>query len=152
MDVKATSDRLVAHFRNVHAERMTGLPILNPVLEVCAVDFQEFDAHALGVLITPWFINLVLLPGTAEWADYAQGSVARVTFPGSKIDFNVSHNDDLGTHLSAALFSSVADFPDQDTAVAVAREILRRLFEPAEEASSTSSISRRDLFTRLGTG
>ncbi len=132
---------------------MRGLPILNPMLEVRAVGFQAFDKHAVGVLITPWFMNLVLLPGTSEWSEFAQGSVASVAFPGSDIEFNVSHDDDLGTQLSAALFSSVCDFPDQEIAEDIAREILHQLLQPDAEPAATEApkISRRELFARLGT-
>jgi [NiFe] hydrogenase assembly HybE family chaperone len=152
MDIQATSASLVRHFRKIHEGPMRGLPILNTRLEVCAVGFREFDGHAVGVIITPWFMNLMLLPGTAQWSDAPQGSVANVEFPGSKIEFNVSHDEETGTLLSAALFSSVADFPDQDTAVHVATEVLDRLFAPSVESrvTETPSISRRELFTNLG--
>ena len=154
MDITAASARLVAHFRKIHTERMLDMPFLNPRLEVCAVGFREFDEHAVGVLVTPWFMNLVLLPGEQEWSRLAQGSVVEVALPGSDIEFNVSHDDDFGTHLSAALFSSVADFPDQDTAVAIAGEVLHQLFHPESEpkAAEPQSMSRRELFTRLGAG
>ena len=154
MDIKAASTSLVEHFRRIHAERMSGLPILNPRLDVRAVGFREFDGHAVGVLITPWFMNLVLLPGDTAWSELAQGGVATVAFPDSEVEFNVSHDDELGTHLSAALFSSVADFPDLDTAVAIAEEVLHQLFQPPEESTEAEapSISRRELFARLGAG
>ena len=154
MDIDTATARLVAHFRNIHTERMRDMPFLNARLEVCAVGFREFDEHAVGVLVTPWFMNLVLLPGEQEWSRLVQGSVVKVALPGGEIEFNVSHDDDFGTHLSAALFSSVADFPDQDTAVAIAGEILHQLFDPETKpkAAAPPSVSRRELFTRLGTG
>ena len=131
---------------------MQGLPILNTRLDVRAVDFCEFDGHAVGVMITPWFMNLMLLPGTAQWSDFPQGSVASFEFPGSKIEFTVSHDEEIGTLLSAVLFSSVADFPDQETAAAVASEVLLQLLEPATETAQERAqvISRRELFAGLG--
>lgn len=154
MDIETRAAELLAHFRRVHAERMQGLPILNPELTVAAVSFREFDEHAVGVLVTPWFMNLVLLPGTQEWNGMAQGGVATIDLPGGEIDFNVTHDDCLGTYLTAALFSSVADFPDQDVAEAIAKEIVSRLFEPEQESpkSETQKYSRRELFTRLDAG
>jgi [NiFe] hydrogenase assembly HybE family chaperone len=131
---------------------MRGLPILNARLDVTAVGFREFDGHAVGVLVTPWFMNLMLLPGSAQWSELPQGSVAAVEFPGSNIEFNVSHDEDVGTLLSAALFSSVADFPDQETATAVASEVLRQLLQPdAERVEDRAPVmSRRELFAGLG--
>ena len=131
---------------------MRGLPILNARLDVTAVGFREFDGHAVGVLVTPWFMNLMLLPGSAQWSELPQGSVAAVEFPGSNIEFNVSHDEDVGTLLSAALFSSVADFPDQETATAVASEVLRQLLQPDPERAEDRApvMSRRELFAGLG--
>ena len=154
MDIGQSVAELVAHFRRAHSERMQGLPIVNPALEVAAVDFRGFEEHAVGALISPWFMNLVLLPGTQEWERVAQGDVATINLPGGEIDFNVSHDDRLGTYLTAALFSSVADFPDQDVAEAIAQEIICRLFEPEQELPETEAqrYSRRELFTRLDAG
>jgi [NiFe] hydrogenase assembly HybE family chaperone len=154
LDIDTNVAELVTHFRRVHTERMQGLPILNPALDVAAIDFREFDEHAVGVLVTPWFMNLVLLPGTQEWNGVAQGGLATINLPGGDIDFNVTHDDCLGTCLTAALFSSVADFPDQDVAEAIAKEIICRLFEPEQESPEpeTPRYSRRELFTRLDAG
>lgn len=84
----------------------------------------------------------------------AQGGVATINLPGGEIDLNVTHDDSLGAYLTAALFSSVADFPDQDVAEAIAKEIMSRLFEPEHESpeSETQRYSRRELFTRLDAG
>ena len=41
---------------------MAGVPMLNPALRVQAVGFRHWQSHWLGVLVTPWFMNLMLLP------------------------------------------------------------------------------------------
>jgi [NiFe] hydrogenase assembly HybE family chaperone len=154
VDIGQSVAELVAHFRRVHSERMQGMPIINPALEVAAIDFRGFEEHAVGALISPWFMNLIVLPGTEEWNSVDQGDVATISLPGGEIDFNVTHDDCLGTYLTAALFSSVADFPDQDVAEAIAKEIICRLFEPEQELPETETqrFSRRELFTRLDAG
>lgn len=53
-------------YRRIHREKMLGLPILNPALEVEAVGFLPYCGHSLGMLITPWFMKLMLLPGEAS--------------------------------------------------------------------------------------
>ena len=55
-------DEVDARIDAIYRERMQGLPIVNPELSVEAVGFEPFEAHELGVLISPWFMNLVLLP------------------------------------------------------------------------------------------
>src|SRR5512143_3606548 len=53
-------DRLVAGYTAIERLRMQGLPFLNPALQVDAVDFAPWEAFWLGVMITPWFVNLTL--------------------------------------------------------------------------------------------
>ena len=61
-DAAAISEHLEACFRLVHTERMDGVPILNDALEVRAVGTHAWNGFWLSILITPWFINVVLLP------------------------------------------------------------------------------------------
>jgi [NiFe] hydrogenase assembly HybE family chaperone len=147
-------DTLVAHYRQVHKERFRGLPVVNPELEVEAVGMRELAGHEFGVLITPWFMNLVLLPGSDRWDERQQGSTCTIELPGGKIEFTVGHDETIGTTLTAPLFSSVADFPDQALARDVAVETLRLLFSnPLDEpAGEGSRMSRRELFRRVGAG
>lgn len=149
-DAPISVKALVRHYELVARERMFGLPIINPELAVEAVGFGYLDEHQLGVLITPWFMNLVLLPGSDEWAGHPQGSTVSLVLPNAKQEFLVGHDDALGVFLSAILFRSVSDFPDQATAVAVAEEVLRMLWSPPEAQPATAPLSRRDVLTGLG--
>jgi [NiFe] hydrogenase assembly HybE family chaperone len=149
--VGTSAGNLVDFYQGVFDDRFRDLPIVNPALELEAVGFRGLDEHELGVLITPWFMNLVLLPGTDRWDARPQGSVCQIELPGGKVEFTVSHDDVLGTTLSAALFSSVADFPDQTLAREVARETLRLLRSPdrSDTRAAKEKLSRRELFQRL---
>jgi len=140
----------VARFRAIHLERMQGLPIVNPLLDVEAVGFERWDGHRLGVLITPWFINLVLLPGTEEWAAASQGQLVCIDFPSGPCELTVCRDEVLGTYLAAVLFRTVVDFPDQITARVTADQALISILAtpPREEAG----VSRRDLLTGLRAG
>lgn len=150
--MSAGAERLVDHYRRVFDERFRDLPIINTALEVEAVGFRRLDEHEFGALITPWFINLVLLPGSERWVRHPQGSVCSIELPGDTLDFTVSHDDVLGTCLSAALFGTVTDFPDQATAREVARETLRLLFSvrAADERTEGPRLTRRQLLRGLG--
>lgn len=143
---KETVTALVRQFETIYDEHMRDLPIVNARLKVEGVAFQPFDDHQLGVLVTPWFMNLVLLPATDRWAAGAQGSMTTLDFPSGKIDFAITQDEELGTYLSAVLFRSVADIPDQAMARQLARHVMQNLFI---EAKSERSLSRRDLLTGL---
>lgn len=127
---------------------MQGLALINPELQVETIGFRDFDGQQLGVLLTPWFMNLVMLADDAAWQDCPQGTRCHVEFPSGPIEFTVSRDDELGCFLSAILFRSVAAFPDQQTAIDVAEETLRGLFRPP--TASGPVMSRRDFFANPG--
>ena len=139
---------LVARYRAIYDERMRDLPIVNPKLDVEAVGFERWEDKDLGVLITPWFMNLVLLPDSQRLVDLPQGERVECRFPSGPCELTVYHDEELGSYLAAVLFSTVVDFPDQDVARAVAEEALAQvLAEPDEK--QTEKVSRRGLFTGL---
>jgi [NiFe] hydrogenase assembly HybE family chaperone len=135
-------DRLVRAYRHIGDERIIGLPIYHDKLSVEAVGFQVWEGGLVGVLIAPWFMNLVLLPGDAdEWAHLRAGSEADWEFPSGTYQFRVSVIEEVGVHLSAVLFSNMKAFPDQDIARAVAREIMARIFHEGGGLDGTGSDS-----------
>ena len=101
--MRVSIDALFDYYLAVYEKTFRDLPIVNKALAVESVGFRQLEEHQLGVLITPWFMNLVLLPGTGRWDDRPQGSACTVELPGGKVDFHVSHEQTLGTILSAAL-------------------------------------------------
>ncbi len=144
-------DALVSHFRTIYRERMRALPIVNEKLDVEATEFEEFGEHRLGVLTAPWFMNMVLLPGTDEWSESAQGDKVQIMLPAGEYEFVICRDDAFDdVYLSAVLFRSTADFPDMQTARDIADEIMRRLLDEdgdAESRKPAPSMSRRDLFS-----
>ena len=139
---------LVAHYETIYRERMRDLPIVNPRLAVEAVGFEQWEDKDLGVLITPWFMNLVLLPDAGKRLDLPQGERVECRFPSGPCELTVHHDEELGTYLTAVLFRTVADFPDQDVARAVAEEALANILaDPPDEESG--KVSRRGLLTGL---
>jgi [NiFe] hydrogenase assembly HybE family chaperone len=137
-----SSRDLVIRFRKIHDEVMQGMPFVHPSLEVEAAGFAPWVDHELGVLITPWFMNLVLLPDGARYDDLPQGEEVEFRFPSGPCEFTVTHDEVLGTYLSAVLFRTVVDFPSQGFAREVALEALKSLLAlpPVDEPK----IGRRD--------
>ena len=153
-----TGDRIAAmvrHFERIEREHMQGLPILNPELAVEATEPREFGEHVLFILLSPWFMNLVLLPGTDDWDSCDPGACIDIEFPYQALEFSVSHDAELGTFLSSMLFRSVTEFPDQASAIVVATEVMQSLFsanpDPDRPVGRTQrKLSRRSLLTGLG--
>lgn len=131
MNVLATRVRaLEAAYRHIAATRMAGLPLVHPRLAVQAVGFEAGDdAVALGVLVTPWFMNLVRLPleARAVAAVTAPGRADDVTIHGWTFRFHGHQEPGLGRHAAASLVSPMSEFADQAAAVATAEGVLERL-------------------------
>ena len=66
-------ESLVSTYRDIVQPRMSSLPMFNQALRVEAVDFQPHQDRAYGVIITPWFMNLVVLPAEDDdWKRWRQ--------------------------------------------------------------------------------
>lgn len=131
------SAALVASYRAVE-QRMAGLPFLNPALAVEAVGFAPWKAHWLGVMVTPWFMNLVIAPrDPAQWRSLPVGEKRRYTFPAGDYDFISAREDGVGEFFICSLFSPVTEFEDQATARYVAEHARAALLDAANDARAT---------------
>lgn len=132
--------RLEARFRTIAAERMAGLPILNAALGVKAVGMCDWQGEWLSALVTPWFLNLVLMPVTPERAAVEAGTRAEVgakrivALPAGSFEFIWSHDEVLGPFSMCSLFSPVLEFADQETAEAAAAAALAAVLETTAAA------------------
>jgi [NiFe] hydrogenase assembly HybE family chaperone len=133
------SPRLEAAYRAI-ASRMEGLPFVNAALSVEAVAFEPWQSYWLGVMVTPWFINLMLLPrDPAAWTSLPQGETQRYHFPAGDYEFIHSLNEDIGEYQMCSLLSPVLEFADHATARLVAELARAALLDsanaPAAEAA-----------------
>ncbi len=119
---------LEAVFNRIYRERMSDMPMVNRQLEVHAIGFQPWNQHYLGVLITPWFMNLMLLPGDSEdWSGLQELSKQTHVFPSGRYEFIIGRDDDIGSYQMCSLFSPMFEFTSDDTAVETAQIIMQEL-------------------------
>jgi [NiFe] hydrogenase assembly HybE family chaperone len=124
------SARLEAHFHAVHLGAMADVPICNPALSVDCVGFREWRGQALGIVVTPWFMNIFLAPlAGSPPVVAAPGATQSVSFPCGKIEFLVGDYGDFGRLLSCSLFSPMQEFVDREAALATARAALDGLLD-----------------------
>lgn len=65
---ESPADAVEEAFFRIQREQMADVPILNHALSVEAVDFQPWQGHWLGVVVTPWCMSALLVPGSeAGW-------------------------------------------------------------------------------------
>ncbi len=134
------SDALEATYRHVAETRMHGLPFVNPALAVEAVGFAPWQGRWLGVLVTPWCINLVLAPlEPTAWRSLRQGEKRRYRFPAGDYEFVGTIEPGVGEFQLCSLFSPVLEFEDQATARLVAELAREALFDPAHAEAADGS-------------
>jgi [NiFe] hydrogenase assembly HybE family chaperone len=144
---------LEAVFRDIERTRMAGLPILNTALAVEAVGFTQWQGNWLGALITPWFLNLVLVPGAqGDWPHAAEGERIVRQLPAGDCNFYGCFEPAIGEFHASSLWSPMSRFADHAAARA---EALYRLDAwlaeppPAEPAASATDEERRAFLRRM---
>lgn len=139
-DAAAIGERtkaLVTDFTEVWHGKMRDLPMVNKALHVQAVGFRRHDGRPLGVLISPWFMNLILLPGEDEdWSALQAGAKESVGFPSGDYEFIHNTRDMVGGYKACSLFSPMGEFTSQAQAVDVAQAVMVALFEEEHRAET----------------
>lgn len=132
---------LTAAFQRIAVTRMAGLPMNNPALRVATVGFRPWqDGHLVGVLVTPWAINLVLLGDKAAGTLRLAADRRRTwDFPSGSYDFMGGEEAECGAFQFCSLFSPVFEFADQASAETTAGEIMTALF-----VAAASGIDQRE--------
>lgn len=154
------AQRVHQAFTRIHAEHMAGLPLLNDALAVEVVGFVAWGGRQIGVLITPWCVNLMVLPQAGgAWQPPDEGVWRHERFPGMELQLLGGAEQALGRYAFRSLLSPVTGYADQQSLRAVAREVLKQLLgdgaapvaeppAPAVPAVSTpaaAKVSRRQL-------
>lgn len=155
---------LEALYRDIAATRMADIPILHPGLRVAAVGFEADDdgAGAHGVLVTPWFMNLVWFPveardagdaptagsqpapSPAGWPTLALGATRERSIGNTRFPFIGAGEEPFGPFEACSLFSPMFEFEDQPAALATALAVLQALRQPAAAPEAPDAVLPRD--------
>ena len=148
-------DALVTLYQGIATTRMQGIPLLNNVLRVQAVGFEcvaqpedekDGDTFALGVLITPWFMNLVWLPLQRLDQPHQVGIKMQRHVGSACFEFIAAHEDAYGNYAACSLFSPVFEFENQAAAVDTAQAVLAALRQAALAAPAAPEAPARRAF------
>ncbi|BAM91824.1 hydrogenase expression/formation protein HupJ [Bradyrhizobium oligotrophicum S58] len=141
----AWGERLADVYREIGARAMRELPIYHDALDVEAIGFSDVDGRTLGIVITPWFMNVV-----TPAVQGAAGSVVKIGLPAGSFEFTIGDVAGIGRIASCSLFSPMFEFEDMAAARATAEAALTALMtapedEPSSEraAKPASAIDRR---------
>ncbi len=145
------ADALEAAFRRIAATRMAGLPLNNPALRVAAVGFRPGEEGTeVGVLVTPWAINLVLVSATrGEELRLAPDRRRTWRFPSGDYEFLGGEEAECGPFQFCSLFSPAFEFASQESAEALAREVMDALYvdavDPGPEQREQARLAGRSV-------
>jgi [NiFe] hydrogenase assembly HybE family chaperone len=129
-------------FNQILDKRMHDMPVVNAELSVQAIGFNRFNEDWLGILISPWFMNLMLLPGANRtWREQPPGTKIEKHFPYGTFEFTLGSETQLGVYALCSLFSPMFQFEDQAAALTAAEAALQGLLAEA----TPRVLSRRDL-------
>jgi [NiFe] hydrogenase assembly HybE family chaperone len=132
-DLEKLSRRIEAVFQRIEQEQMRGIPLLNPALRVQCVGLQAYQGRSVGIVITPWLMNLLLLPAADEdWSELQLGAKQTHRFPANEFRFLVNEIDGIGTCQTHSLHSPMHEFMHQEHAVAAAESFMQTLMVEVE--------------------
>ncbi|HUI94173.1 MAG TPA: [NiFe]-hydrogenase assembly chaperone HybE [Xanthobacteraceae bacterium] len=142
---------LVDCFRGIDAT-MRDLPVYNAKVAIATIGFRSFGSDALlGIALTPWFMNLVVLPVEPVPMDMAAiGKSSIIALPAGKRPFVTGGDEVIGLYRAHSLHSPVLSFTLPGQAQAEARRMLAVLMtppaeEPAAGNNGASGLDRRAL-------
>ena len=132
---------LVGAFERIARTRMAGVPLLHAGLRTEALGFaaqldDDGQPGVLGVLLTPWFMNLVWLP-PADAPALPVGASRLRPLGGEVLSF-IAAQEEGCCFEACSLFSPMFEFPDQAAARSVALAVLQALRQPAAAAQAVA--------------
>jgi [NiFe] hydrogenase assembly HybE family chaperone len=133
-DLQQLTRRIEETFSRIHEEQMQGLPLLNNLLKVTTVGFQHYQGRGVGIIITPWMMNLVMFPAENEdWGDMQLGHKQPHRFPANQYKFMLNEIEGIGRCQTHSLYSPMHEFVNQEHAEAAARSFMQTLMVEVEE-------------------
>jgi [NiFe] hydrogenase assembly HybE family chaperone len=130
---------------------MRDLSVYNEKIAIEAIGFRPFGDDAfLGVLLTPWFLNIIILPVKPAPMNMAEiGRTVFVELPAGKRAFVVGGDEVIGLYRAHSLHSPVLNFTLPGQAGAEALRKLAMLMTPVTtETIATTGSGKRGIDRR----
>ena len=134
--------QLESVFARIGEERMRDIGLYNPALKVETVGFRRWEDWLAGILVTPWFMNFILLPTRPDQITGAVGTKQHLDMPRGDVVFVTGEVEDVGTYLSSSLYSPMGRFDVHAVALTTAWAAIDKYFR-APEAEEPSACNER---------
>ncbi len=142
-------EHLKEYYQSIYKNKMSDIPIINKDLEVEVVGFVDWDknnktASEVGILITPWFMNIVLLPKDVVHQEVRLGESVNILLPDGEYSFLTQSDESFGIYLTCSLFSPMFEFKTQEQAVETAQAVMAQLLQ-TDEFKKTKKLETAEL-------
>ncbi len=132
-DAERIAGQVEAAFDWILREKMQGIPIVNPAIRVETLGFQEYEGRVFGIVVTPWLMNLVLLPAADEdWSGFELGDKKWHRIGPRQYKFLVNDIDGIGRCQTHSLYSPMREFRSHEQARNAALQFLDDLMRERE--------------------
>lgn len=133
-------------FQQIAEKSMVGQPFYRPQLPVKACAFQLFEGQWFGALLTPWMLQLMLLPGPGQRWEYRRADErVALSFPQGDIMFRPGEIAPDLYYLSCSLMSPIDPALSAEQTVALAENSVRLALSLPVRHDSGINTSRRAL-------
>jgi [NiFe] hydrogenase assembly HybE family chaperone len=134
MYIQTKAQALLKAFRDIHNTKMADTHFINRSVHVETIGFRALGKRVVGVLITPWCMNLVIMPAEDEdWNSFRIGEKRTFDFASGAYEFIFNCRENLGGYFACSLFSPMDEFSSQLQATDTARSIMIALFDEAHQ-------------------
>lgn len=144
---------LERHFQFVWQSAGEDFTPVNHQLQVEATRFIRFAGDWVGVVVTPWFFRLFLLPGGGSlWGDIPAGQRRYLELPGGVLPFTAEELSGIGPCQWTPLVEPITAVAGMGAARQSGLDALRSAFGLTVEAPppAASDNPRRGFLRRLG--
>lgn len=138
--------RLEQVFTQIAESSMVGLPFYRSPLPVKACGFQLFEGQWFGAIITPWMLQLMLLPGPGQHWQYRRANErVALTLPQGEMLFRPGEIAPDLHYLCCSLMSPMDASLSAEQAVALAENSAKMALSLPVRQQSGVNIGRRAL-------
>lgn len=143
-------ERVQIAFEHVSEQSMHDLSFLHPSMSVYTSDFVLFENQWVGVVITPWMLSAMILPGPDQvWPQRLVGEKLGLVLPYGEMTYTVGKLEGIPQYMACSLMSPLdkgLSAGQGEQLVNDCRRILLSL--PVIDPNVPKAPERRALFSR----
>ncbi|XEI15473.1 hydrogenase-2 assembly chaperone [Plesiomonas shigelloides] len=136
-------------FSEIAQGEMQTLPFFRAQVPVRALGFQCYEGQWVGVMLTPWMLSILVLPGPDQvWDSRPLGERLGLRLPFGNAVFHVSEIETIGQYLSCSLMSPLDPAMSAEQALQLATDVSRQVLAiPVTDVNAPQNLSRRALLS-----